>query len=121
MCVYVCLLNFIRNIYLFILKYLKDHDFYICFLYFYYKAVMLGKPRQSKQECRPRPLKSSGTSTLVEGNKPKSGTSRSFRARTIAPHQLHGCLINRVELFYDTGCVTIIINCTPHRYPCCSD
>lgn len=62
------------------------------------------------------------TSALVGGNsKPKSGTPRSFRARTIAPHQLHGCLINRVELFYDTSCATIIIYCTPHRYPCCSD
>lgn len=62
------------------------------------------------------------TSALVEGrSKSKSGTLRSFRARTIAPHQLHGCLINRVELFYDTGCATIIIYCTPHRYPCCSD
>lgn len=82
-------------------------------------TVTLGKPSQSRMSSSIA-VKIEQTGASVEGsNKSKSETPRSFRARTIAPHQLHGCLINRVELFYDTGCATIIIYLTPHRYPLC--
>lgn len=98
-----------------------DIQFKSCFALLYEITVTLGKPSQSRMSSSIA-VKIEQTGASVEGsNKSKSETPRSFRTRTIAPHQLHGCLINRVELFYDTGCATIIIYCTPHRYPLCDD
>lgn len=118
MCIYVA--NFMRKIYIFLLNYIKDRlRFYMAFLlqnsgY----NIRKTEPNETRMSFSIA-VKIERISVLVEGRgKSKSGTPRSFRARTIAPHQLHGCLINRVELFYDTGCATIIIYCTLHRYPC---